>query len=184
MHPRTQELLQYLDSQRSVLRAAVESVPVEHREVPPTAERWSVAGVLEHLAQVEMSLTRLFTTRLAEAKSRGLGLETETAPILSSLGIERVLDRGQRFSASPTMQPQLGLGAESAWAALEVAGTAFREAFLAGDGLALGDLVHPHPMLGPFNFYQWAAFVGAHEARHAGQIEEIAAALAGAEPAR
>ncbi|HEX3556309.1 MAG TPA: DinB family protein [Thermoanaerobaculia bacterium] len=179
MHPRTEELLHYLDTQRAVLRAAVDSVPAERREVPPEPGRWSVAGVLEHLSQVETSLTRLFNSRLSEAKARGLGPETETTPILGALGMERVVDRSQRFSTSQAAQPQAGLDAEKAWAALEAAGAAFREALLAGDGLALGELVHPHVLLGPFNFYQWAAFVGAHEARHAAQIREIGAALEG-----
>jgi hypothetical protein len=55
------------------------------------------------------------------------------------------------------------------------AGAAFRKALVAGDRLALGELVHPHTALGPFNFCQWAAFAGAHEARHAAKIKEIAA---------
>ncbi len=181
MHTRTREVLLYLDTQRAVLRAAVESVPVERREVAPKAEGWSVAGVLEHLAQTETSLARLFTVRLAEAKARGLGAETATTPVLPSLGMKRILDRSRKIVTSPSFEPRTGLGAEAAWEALEAAGAAFREAFLAGDGLALGELLHPHPAFGPFNFYQWAAFVGAHEARHAAQIEEIAASL-GAKP--
>jgi hypothetical protein len=39
-------------------------------------------------------------------------------------------------------------------------------------------VVVPHPALGDQNLYQWIAFVGAHESRHAAQIREIAAALA------
>jgi hypothetical protein len=180
MHPRTEELLQYLDSQREILRAAVERVPPELREVAPEPGRWSVAGVIEHLARVETSLARLFTSRLTEAKALGLGPETDSAPIVSALGMERVIHRGQRITASQAGQPQAGLGAEMAWMALEAAGAAFREALLDGDGLALGEIVHPHAALGPFNFYQWAAFAGAHEARHAAQIEEIAAELGAA----
>jgi hypothetical protein len=179
MHPRTQELLQYNEAQRAVLRAAVLCVPVGHREVLPPAGGWSVAGVLEHLAQVETSLSRLFLSRLAEAKARGLGPDPETTPLLASLGMERVLDRSQRVATPPTLEPRTGLDAAAAWVALEAAGAAFREAFLAGDGLALGELMHPHAALGPLHFYQWAAFVGAHEARHAAQIREIAAVLAG-----
>jgi hypothetical protein len=179
MHPRTEELLEYLNVQREVLRAAVESVPVEQREVPPEPGRWSVAGVVEHLARVETSIARLFSSRLAEAKTLGLGPEVDSTPILAALGMDRVVKRGQRFTTSLAAQPQAQLSAEEAWAALEAAGAAFREAFLAGDGLALGEIVHPHVALGPFNFYQWAAFVGAHEARHAAQIQEIAAELEG-----
>jgi len=176
MHPRTEELLEYLDAQREVLRSAVESVRVEQRELPPEAGQWSVAGVVEHLARVETSIARLFSSRLAEAKALGLGPEQDASPILAALGMDRVVNRGQRFSTSQAAQPQGQLTAVEAWAALEAAGVAFREGFLAGDGLALGEIVHPHVALGPFNFYQWAAFVGAHEARHAAQIQEIATA--------
>ena len=35
--------------------------------------------------------------------------------------------------------------------------------------------MHPHGALGPLTFFLWAAFVGAHEARHAAQIQEIGA---------
>jgi hypothetical protein len=177
MHPRTEELLQYLDTQRAVLRAAVESVPAERREVVPEPGRWSVAGILEHLSRVEISIARLFTFRLTEAKALGLGQETETTPILATLGMEVLQDRSRRVTASEAAQPQAQLDADTAWATLEAAGAAFREAFLAGDGLALGEVVHPHAALGPFTLYHWAAFVGAHEARHAAQIREIAAAL-------
>ena len=176
MHARTEELLQYLDTQRAMLRAAVEGVPSEQREVPPGAGCWSVAEILEHLAQTETLLAGLFARRLAEAKAQGLAAETETSPILPSLGLERVVDRSQKI-VSPMDHPRTGLDTEAAWVALETAGEAFRRAFLAGDGLAWSELQHPHPAFGMLNFYHWTAFVGAHEARHAKQIEEIAAGL-------
>lgn len=76
MHARTEELLQHLDTQRTVLRSAVESVPRELREVSPGAGCWSVAEIVEHLAQVETLLAGLFARRLAEAKAQGLAAET------------------------------------------------------------------------------------------------------------
>src|SRR5262245_21122943 len=81
MHPRTAELLRYLDHQREALRAAVERVPAGQREKSPEPGRWSVAEILEHLSRVEASITRLFTVRLAEARERGLGAETETTAV-------------------------------------------------------------------------------------------------------
>ena len=42
------------------------------------------------------------------------------------------------------------------------------------DGLAIGEVTAPHPFLGSLNLYQWLIFLGAHEARHAAQIREIA----------
>jgi len=48
---------------------------------------------------------------------------------------------------------------------------------LKGDGLALGEVIQPHLVLGPINIYQWLLFVGSHEARHTAQVREIAAQL-------
>ncbi len=52
-----------------------------------------------------------------------------------------------------------------------------RDVLHAGDGLAIGTLSLPHPLFGPLTAYHWLAFVGAHEARHAAQIREIALVL-------
>ena len=57
-------------------------------------------------------------------------------------------------------------------AALERAGASVRDALLSGDGLALGEITHPHPLLGPLTLYDWFGFIAAHEARHAAQLRE------------
>jgi len=49
-----------------------------------------------------------------------------------------------------------------------------RAAVAEADGLALGSITHPHPVLGEIDLYQWILFVGHHEARHAQQIDEVA----------
>jgi len=60
---------------------------------------------------------------------------------------------------------------------LEQTRAALRAGVMPGDGLALGDVIQPHPVLGPINIYQWLLFVGSHETRHTGQVREIAAEL-------
>src|SRR5262245_21122944 len=98
---------------------------------------------------------------------------------LPTLDLARLVDRSYGVTASEAVQPQGGLDANAAWAALEATRQAFREAILSGDGLALGEVVHPrpHPVFGVLNLYQWVAFAGGHEARHTAQIREIAAAM-------
>jgi hypothetical protein len=55
MHTRTRELLDYLELQRAVLRGACESVPPALRDRPHAPDRWSAAGVVEHLAILEIA---------------------------------------------------------------------------------------------------------------------------------
>lgn len=178
MHPRIAELLDYLDSRRALLRAAVEGVPAEQRSRRPAPDRWSVADVLEHLTLVDGGVARLLAKHVAEAPANGLVAETSATPLLGTMDLTRVLDRERPITAPERVQPREGLDAAAALAALERTRVALCEAVLAADGLALGALTAPHPVLGPITLYEWIAFVGAHEERHTAQIHEIARTLA------
>src|SRR5919199_2526811 len=99
MHPRIAELLEHLDRERAALRSSVDAIPSELRARRPAPERWSVAEVLEHLGRVERGLTRLFVTRLEEARTRGLGPERETGPVLPTFDMARARDRTRPVTA-------------------------------------------------------------------------------------
>ena len=171
MHPRTRELLDYLDSQRAILRAAFDAVPVDAREREPAPGTWPPCAIVEHLAIVGRRIAKVLSTKIADGRAAGLGPETSTEPVLPTIDMAYVLDRSTRRTAPSMVQPT-GLDPDAAWAALEQATVALRASMMEGDGLALGTLTHPHPLFGPISLYHWIAFVGAHEARHAAQIRE------------
>ena len=172
MHPRTRELLDDLDAQRAVLRDAFTAVPLSRRDTPPAPNRWSAAGIVEHLAIIEQRLAGLLSAKIAAARAEGLAPESSTDPILPTIDTAKVLDRSTRVTAPPTGRPT-GLPADAAWAALERAGAAVRDALVSGDGLALDTVLHPHPLFGPLSAYYWFGFLAAHEGRHAAQLREI-----------
>ena len=179
MHPRTEELLRHLDATRATLHTTVDAIPASIRETRPAPDRWSVAEVLEHLARVEEQLARLLSAKLAEAKANGLlGPEVETSPVVGTLDEARVLDRGQRITANDRVLPRGELDCAAARASLEGSRAGVRELVAAYDGLALSAFTLPHPALGVLDGYQWLAFIGTHEVRHANQIREIGEALA------
>ena len=177
MHPRLEEVLSYLDSERAALADAVALVPAELRDQPPGPDRWSVAQVLQHLGIIEKRIAMGVTKWVGDARAGGLGPEAETSSVLNSLDLALIGDRSKRRNAPEEVRPDGELDAASAWAALEKTRAALRAGVLPGDGLALSEVVQPHPVLGPINLYQWLLFVGAHEARHTGQVREIAAEL-------
>ncbi len=177
MHPRLEEVLNYLDSERSALRDAVELVPAQLRDQPPGPDRWSVAQVLQHLVIIEKRISMGMTKWVGDAKGGGLGPEVETSSVLHSLDLALIADRSRRRNAPDEVAPKGDLDAASAWTALEKTRAALRAGVMPGDGLALSEVTQPHPVLGPINLYQWLLFVGAHEARHTGQVREIAAEL-------
>ena len=178
MHPRITEVLTYLATQRAVLERAVATVPASLRKRRPAPERWSVAEVLAHIVIVEGRVTQLLAAQIGAARAAGLGRERETSAVVPTVNVARVLDRSRPVTAGAASQPPADADAEIALAALVERQKALRATLAAADGLALGEVSAPNPVLGPMNVYQWVVFVGAHEARHAAQIHEIADALA------
>ena len=177
MHPRIDELVEHLHASRADLRAAVDSVPAGRRRERPGVDRWSVAEVLEHVGLVEQRVADALTARLADAKAGGLAAETDTSSVLASFDVARILDRSRRFMTGEGSKPKAGLDVAAAWDALERSRDTLLQAATAGDGLALGELSSPHPVLGQLTMYEWLAFLGSHDARHAAQIREIGAQL-------
>jgi hypothetical protein len=178
MHPHTDELLRHLDANRVVLRAAVDTVPAHLRESRPTADRWSVAEVLEHLTRVEEQITRVLAVKLSEARAAGLlHSQSETSPIGGALNHQAVLDRRRPVTAGERVLPRGDMNASAALTALDATRAKLRELVASVDGLALETFTLPHPALGVINGYQWFLFVGSHEARHAAQIREIGTVL-------
>ena len=175
MHPRLEEVLNYLDSQRTALSEAVALVPTELRDQQPGSDRWSVAQVLQHLVIIEKRIGMGVTRWVGDALAGGLGPELETSSVLNSLDLALIADRGRRRNAPEEVRPNGDLDAASAWTALEQTRAALRTGVLLGDGLALGEVIQTHPVLGPINLYQWLLFVAGHEARHTAQVREIAA---------
>src|SRR5262245_63995946 len=118
MHPRTQELLEYIDRQRAALQAAFDAVPVASRNVSPADGRWSPAEIVEHVSIVNSGIARMLSTRIADAKSAGLGPEISTEPVLPTIDVAMMMDRSRRFVAPTRVRPA-GLPADAAWAELE-----------------------------------------------------------------
>ena len=172
MHPRINEVLEYLDI-RLDLSKAVDGIPATRREERPEPERWSVAEVLEHLAIIEGRIGKLVAARIVAARSDGLGPESDDSSILDSIDRAKVVDRSRGVAAPDMLKPQSGAEATAVWSRLQESRATLREAVMSGDGLALSEIKQQHPVLGLINLYQWLVFVGSHEARHTGQIREI-----------
>lgn len=181
MHPRVAELMAYLDQQRIALETAVAAIPAADLTRAPEPGRWSVAQVLEHLVLIERNLATLFRRWLTEHRRNGLAGEEDSRAILPRIDIARTLDRSRRITTGASMEPTGQLAVPDAWPALDRARHELTEALAIGDGLALSEIVRPHPALGPLNMYEWIAFVGSHMARHTAQIREIADTLRASE---
>jgi hypothetical protein len=177
MHPRTEEVLAYLDTQHAALDEAVAAVPAEMRGQRPAPDRWSIAEILDHVAIVNGRANDFLEAQVASAREAGLGEEREISPVISTFDPSPILDRSRKRTASEQSQPRAGIEVGEAQAALAATQQALRDLLVDWDGLALSELILPNPVFGPLNVYQWAYFVAGHEGRHAAQMRELAAEL-------
>ena len=189
MHPRTQELLVHLAGSRAEVAEALASVASARREVKPGADEWSVAEIIEHLAScddigriinlaiVEGRIGTMLARDVTAAKETGLARETSDTSVLATLDIAGLKDRGHKRAAGEPSRPTGTLTCDEAWSRLEASRAQLEQAIRDADGWALETLSQSHPRLGALNLYQWVAFVGAHESRHAAQILDVRQAL-------
>jgi hypothetical protein len=178
MHRRLAELVDYVEVQRAALLAAIEPIPEARREERPDPDCWSVAEVLEHLHRVERGIARLAAQGIERARVQGVGPERSEESVLGLLDAFQLARRSQKIATPEPVAPRGAYTAAQALVALAESRQALLSTLASADGLALGQITYPHPLLGVLSLYQWVLFVGQHEARHALQIQEIAGRLA------
>jgi hypothetical protein len=179
LHPRIEELIEYLAEHRRGLHEAVASVPPSAREHKPAPDRWSVAEVIEHLLFVERRVTAILTRQANAARANGVGPDPETSSVVASYAHPAVVvDRTTRIPAPPLVQPTGTLDATAGTEALDQARADLMSSLRNANGVNLEKLMQAHVVFGPLNLYHWIVALGLHEDRHAAQIREIGQALA------
>ena len=173
----TPNILARLKTEREQLLARIDLIPADSRNRRPSAERWSVAEVLEHLVRLETGLTRLLTLRGQQAPAPDTPAPDESSRMTPALG-RLVRDRSKHIEAPERVLPAGAMTTDEALPHLQSARAGMLAAFDTANDEALDQLTHPHPLFGPLTLRSWVALAADHEARHAEQISEIAEQLA------
>jgi hypothetical protein len=179
LHPRIEELIEYLTEHRRALHEAVASVPSSLRERKPAPDRWSVAEVVEHLSLVEQRVATLLARQVTAARASGVGPDPDTSSVVSTYAEPHVVvDRTNKISAPALVQPTGTLDSTTGTEALVQAHAAMMSSLQNANGVNLEPLMATHPALGPLNMYHWVVSLALHDDRHAAQIREIGQSLA------
>lgn len=91
----------YLASTRDALLQAVDELSLEQWRFKPTADRWSIGQILEHLAIVE-SRVHALVGRMSEAPAAGPDRKDSEIDDFILAAASKVT---KRFEAPPTLQP-------------------------------------------------------------------------------
>jgi hypothetical protein len=171
-----EQLIEHLARQRALLQEAVQSVPEALRETNPSTGGWSTAQVIQHLVLTDRRFGQLLQQAMAQLAGHGAD-HYDVDAFLQSRKLQAVLDRSFKVEAWEAIRPTENWDARQAWQHLETERARLLELIRSTQGMPLGAARHPHRILGELNLYEWIAFLGTHEARHAQQIREIGSAL-------
>jgi hypothetical protein len=175
MHPELAAAFGRLDAVTRDLRAVAAAMPTPLRGQKPSAERWCVNEVLEHIGLVEELFVKALVTNIEAAKAAGLAQEVD-APALLSDDLQTVVeDRSSRRSAPERVLPAGQVDVTASLQTIEALHAQLREVIASADGLALSAVTHDHRFFGTLNVYQWVDLLAGHERRHLAQVREIVA---------
>lgn len=178
MHPHLSQVFSRLDEARASLHSALDRIPASLRRQRPATDRWSAAEVIEHLTIVERAFTGRVVGAIEAARAAGLGTEAGPREPLPAAVTARMADRVNTRSAPEAFKPTGTIESRESWAQLEQGHRRLQVSVAAADGLALNTVTADHHAFGTLSVYQWIELMAAHETRHVGQLDDIAAALA------
>jgi len=172
LNRRLSEIITLLDTNRDALRGTIEGVNPAFATMRPRSDNWSAAEVVEHLAIVEDSISRLLAKLVRQARESGAPPVTSDESIISSLDKFRLTEVVQKIEAPPSLNPAKESQIEESFAILEKKRADLRETLLSSADLDLSGVKQAHRLFGELNVYQWAVFAAQHEERHRRQIEK------------
>lgn len=169
----TDSMLDELSRARQAFLAEFERVPAEYRGASRASGQWSAVAVVEHLARMDRSVCRLVAH--FSAKPLTATAEQLAAAQLGPRLIAATHDRTAKLAAPEPVQPSGTLSEREALDALMQAREALTECYRTADPRVLDGAMYPHPYFGPLTLRAWFELIGHHDARHAGQVAELAA---------
>ena len=169
-----QELVDRISQQREKLLTSVSGLSESQLNYKQDENTWSVSDVVNHVSLVDEANAKLTSIMLKKARAETPPPDPspEGSELHSLDEIFKVMSV-RKFQAPEFVAPHAHSSVEASLNRLKES----RERMLSNlehmDGLDLRELTHPHPFAGPLNTYQWVLVAGAHEHRHAEQIERI-----------
>ena len=169
-----QEITERISHSREKLLQAVFGLSDAQLNHQAEETAWSVSDVLNHVSLVDEANAKLTSNMLKRA--RATSLPPDPSPDASVIGsMDEIFGRmnAAKFQAPEFVAPHSHSPVDESLARLK----ASRERMLANveqlDGFDLSGLTYPHPFAGDLNTYQWVLMAGAHEFRHAEQINRM-----------
>jgi DinB superfamily len=157
----------YLADTRDALLESTAGLTNAQCDFKPSPDRWSIAEIVEHVVIVEQRVHGI-VGNLSNAPEPPAGWEQAE---VDALVVRDVPNRSQRFQAPERVHPTQHWSIEEALERFRNGRDVTLQ--LLSSGSSLRGHVFAHPVLGPWDGYQWLMAAGAHGLRHTEQIREV-----------
>ncbi|MEA2174377.1 MAG: hypothetical protein QOD00_1969 [Blastocatellia bacterium] len=175
------EIFDAIDKTRGRLYERVGTLSQEQEQFRPATDEWSVREIVEHLAILEESLSKLLRVMLSkvEAAARQDGASAEPTQAMEPFTLDHYIERSlkEKYQAPESVRPSGSLPLSMLLERLRESRALLRSLQPRLEATDLSLSLYPHPVFGPLNAYQWLALIGMHEERHLRQIESHISAL-------
>jgi hypothetical protein len=159
----------YLASTRDNVIHAVTGLSDSQWDFKPAPDRWSVAEIVEHIALVENRVHAIIDAMPSAPAAERDRIDSQVDELI----LTQVPQRLTKVPAGPQVSPS------RQWSPLEAlkrfSDNRDQTFELLASAPSLRGHVVPHPVLGPWDGYQWILAAAAHCARHTEQILEVKA---------
>ena len=156
----------HLSVTRGFLLESISGLSGPQWDFKSAEDLWSIAENLEHIVLIECAVHGIIERLSNGPEAPGPDSRNE----MDELILREVPKRSHKLKAPPTAVPTgRWSGAEGLQRFLDCRGKT--EQLLVTRRLR--GPVHPHPLFGPWDGYQWLLAVGSHGARHTAQIREV-----------
>jgi DinB family protein len=175
-HMSTQErtnVLHWLEESHQEFLASIDGVSEEQWRWKPAPERWSVGETAEHIVLAEAMLFE--NVKNAMSSPANLAWEEQTKGKTEFI-VQVMAPRLGKAQAPEPIVPRNGLTQTQVRERFEQQRAEIVK-FTSDTNLALKEhtVVHPFPVFGTLNAYQWLIYVPLHTERHDKQIAEVKA---------
>ena len=156
---------------REKMKQLVVSLSDEQKTHLPDGEKWTIAGIVEHIAIVEDGMTKISAKLLNQAKAAG---KTSDGKIrLSENFLAKAAEtQNLKLEAPERIHPTGKQTIEESFEKMESSRRALEDLRPLFETVECADFKFPHPFMGDLTAHEWLALIGGHEARHIRQIEK------------
>ena len=135
---------------------------------------WTIAEIMEHLANVHEGMGKVTSKLVKEAETSGASARSDGT--IGSVSMEFLRDLADhKFHAPENVRPAGGVRIEDSIERLKGNYERLLSMKPRIESVDLSGPTFPHAAFGPLNGYQWLALIGLHESKHLEQIKAIQA---------